>query len=147
MTPEELTRLEQAKRTRYLAKGPENGAETIQAFWQWCTEQGQPCVSVEEKSGSVTLIFDTGTVWEHFLPRFLWLQEKPFFFTLDPTEELQQQVRQVINASGFQGGAGYGGSYTWIRGLPLEQAEPTVQALLRIWEQARSFHLSTLGII
>jgi len=145
MTPEELTIFEHARKNGYLVKGPEVGLEMVQAFRAWCTEQGQPCVSLEEKAGSQTLVFDTSSVWEYFLPRFPFLQEKVFFFTLDPTEELREQVYQVINTSEFRGGAGYGGSYTWIKGLPTQRAERTVQGLLSIWEHAQIVHLDRLG--
>jgi len=145
MTPEELLAFEQARRIGYLVQTPETDTGVVRAFRQWCKEQGKPFVITQSNETSATLTFDTGSVWEHFLPQYQFLRERPSYFTLDPTEELQVQVRRAINASGFQGGAGYGGSYTWIAGLPIEYAEQTAQALLSIWEKALAIHLSRLA--
>jgi hypothetical protein len=145
MASEETAAFEQARRNGYIVTHSERGAAGVQAFRQWCREQGRPFVSIENDGAQANLIFDTGSVWEHFRHQYPSLQERSFFFTLDPTDELQGQVRHIINASNFQGGAGHGGSYTWITGLPLEHAEQTVQALLNIWEQARTIHLGRLA--
>src|SRR5258708_5990969 len=120
MTLEEQTAFERARKSGYLVQTPETGTDLVRAFRQWCREQGEPFVAIEGNGTHATLTFDTGSVWEHFLQQYQFLQERPSYFTLDPTEELQEQVRYVINTSGFQGGAGYGGSYTWLAGLPIE---------------------------
>ena len=146
MTPEEQSAFALATQHGYSIQDLATSTEVVQAFQQWCSGQGRPLVTIEvDGSASITLIFDTGSVWRYFLPHYQSLHEKPFFFTLDPTEELQIQVRHIINASGFQGGAGYGGSYTWIAGLSIEHAERTAQALLSIWEQAQAIHLARLA--
>ncbi len=143
MNSGELSALERATRDSYLVQDTDAADHaTLQAFRQWCRKHGRPLVVVENKGAS--LIFDTGSVWEHFQPQYPFLHEQPTFFTLDPTEELQIQVRHVINTSGFQGGAGIGGSYTWIAGLPIDRAEQTAQALLKIWEQAWAVHADRL---
>ena len=137
--------LEQAKRDGYLVyNAADTDSATLQAFRQWCREQGRPLVVVENKGAYASLVFDTGSVWEHFQQQYPFLREHPTFFTLDPTEELQIQLSHIINAADFQGGAGIGGSYTWIAQMPGERAVQTVQALLALWERAWTFHADRL---
>ncbi|HEV2659828.1 MAG TPA: hypothetical protein VGU68_04470 [Ktedonobacteraceae bacterium] len=137
--------LEQARRDGYLvqnAAATDNA--TSQAFRQWCREQGRPFAVVENKEASASLLFDTGSVWEHFQQQYPFLREQPTFFTLDPTEELQTQLNHIVNATDFQGGAGIGGTYTWIAQMSTEHAIQTVQALLALWERAWTFHADRL---
>jgi hypothetical protein len=136
--------LEQARRDGYLVQDATMDSATLQAFRQWCREQGRPLVVVENKGAYASLVFDTGSVWVYFQQQYPFLREQPTFFTLDPTEELQLQLHHIINASGFQGGAGIGGSYTWIADMPGERAVQTAQALLALWEQAWAFHMDRL---
>ncbi|MDQ2886806.1 MAG: hypothetical protein M3Y39_12075 [Chloroflexota bacterium] len=137
--------LEQARRNGYLVQNAADTANaTHQAFRQWCREQGRPLAVVENKGTSASLLFDTGSVWEHLQQQYPFLRDQPTFFTLDPTEELQIQLNHIINATDFQGGAGIGGSYTWIAQMPAERAIQTVQALLALWERAWTFHADRL---
>ena len=145
MNSGEMLALEQAKRVGYLVhNAAATYSATLQAFRQWCREQGRPLVVVENKGTFASLLFDTGSVWEHFQQQNPFLREQPTFFTLDPTEELQIQLSHIVNASGFQDGAGIGGSYTWIANIPGERAVQTAQALLALWEQAWTFHANRL---
>jgi hypothetical protein len=145
MNSGDLLALEQARRDGYLVQdATDTASATLQAFRQWCREQGRPLVVVENKGAHASLVFDTGSVWEHFQQQYPFLREQPTFFTLDPTEELQIQLHRIINASGFQGGAGIGGSYTWIAEMPSDRAIQTAQALLTLWEQAWAFHSDRL---
>ncbi len=145
MNSGDMLALEQARRNGYLVQNAADTANaTRQAFRQWCREQGRPLVVVENKGTSASLLFDTGSVWEHFQQQYPFLREQPTFFTLDPTEELQTQLNHIVNATDFQGGAGIGGSYTWIAQMPAERAIQTVQALLALWERAWSFHADRL---
>jgi hypothetical protein len=145
MNSGDLLALEQARRDGYLVQDATDMASAkLQAFRQWCREQGRPLVVVEDKGAYASLVFDTGSVWEHFQRQYPFLREQPTFFTLDPTEELQTQLNHSINASGFQGGAGIGGSYTWIARMPGDRALQTAQALLALWESAWAFHARRL---
>jgi hypothetical protein len=145
MNSGEMLALEQAKRHGYLVQNAANtDSATLQAFQQWCREQGRPLVVVENKGAYASLVFDTGSVWEHFQQQYPFLREQPTFFTLDPTEELQLHLRHIVNASGFQSGAGIGGCYTWIAGVSGDRTVQTAQALLALWEQAWAFHANRL---
>jgi hypothetical protein len=145
MNSGDMLALEQARRDGYLVQNAAATASaTLQAFRQWCREQGRPLVVVENKGASASLLFDIGSVWEHFQQQYPFLREQPTFFTLDPTEELQIQLNHIVNAADFQGGAGIGGSYTWIAQMPGDRAVETVQALLALWERAWTFHAGRL---
>jgi hypothetical protein len=147
MNSDKALALEQAKRDGYLVQNTADmDSAPRQAFQRWCREQGRPLVVVENKGTHADLMFDTGSVWEHFQPQYPFLREQPTFFTLDPTEELQIQLHDIINASGFQDGAGIGGSYTWVADIPGEHAIQTAQALLALWERAWAIHLSRLRV-
>lgn len=145
MNSGDMLTLEQARRDGYLIQNAAaTDSATRQAFRQWCREQGRPLAVVENEGAYASLLFDTGSVWEHFQQQYPFLREQPTFFTLDPTEELQTQLNHIVNAADFQGGAGIGGSYTWIAQMPTERAIQTVQTLLALWERAWTFHADRL---